>query len=253
MIMLLDSHCHLQHCFSDPDFNREVSGIASAMRYIVDVSTNALEFLNMKERLLPGNVILAFGLYPEEASLYTKEKGEEFKSILDGELVSAVGECGIDYHRDYGTHECQEILFRAQIEASIEKSLPLIVHSRDAFEDTYRILSDYKFGRDVIIHCFGYGPGEAEKFLSNGYFISFAGNVTYPSARGLREAALAVPADKLLLETDSPYLPPVPLRGQRNNPLNIKHTYKFVSALRNTGDRELENSVEENFRKVFGV
>jgi TatD DNase family protein len=251
--MLLDSHCHLQHCFSSADLDREISAISSSMSYIVDVSTNTSEFLNMKDRSLPGNLLLSFGLYPEEAPLYTPSKGNEFRAMLETGKVMAVGECGIDYHRDYGTHEAQESLFRAQIEACIEKSLPLIVHSRDAFADTYRVLSDYKFKRDVIIHCFGYGAPEAGKFLENGYIISFAGNVTYPGAKSLRDAALTVPDDRLLLETDSPYLPPVPLRGQRNNPLNISHTYKFISGLRNTGEEDLENVIEKNFRRVFGV
>ncbi len=250
--MIIDIHCHLQHCFSGEDlFDREVSRISPEMLYFVDVSTNAREFLNMRDRTLPANLLLSFGLYPEEAPLYTPEKGREFKALISEGHVSAIGESGIDYHRNYGSRKEQEALFRDQIEASIDCDLPLMVHTRDAFEDTYRVLSSYRFNRDVIIHCFGYAAAEAEKFLSSGYFLSFAGNVTYPGAKGIRDAAMIVPADRLLLETDSPYLAPVPLRGKGNIPLYVKHTYKFVSELKNIGQEELENIIEKNFRKIY--
>ena len=252
--MLIDSHCHIQHCFTDrSDFDRGVKLISSSMLYIVDISTNAREFLNMKNRQLPSNILLSFGLYPEEAPSFNQEKGLEFSTFIAERKVKAVGECGIDYYRNYGTHFQQETLFRKQIETSMDYDLPLIVHTRNAFEDTYRILSSYKFSRNVIIHCFGYSATEAGKFLAEGYYLSFAGNVTYPGAKGIRDAVLTVPTDRLLIETDSPYLPPVPLRGQRNNPLNVKYTYKFISELRKTAQEELENSIESNFKKVFGL
>jgi TatD DNase family protein len=252
--MLIDSHCHLQHCFTGENvLEQEILKISSQLRYFVDVSTNEQEFLNMRDRPLPVNLLLSYGLYPEESAHYTREKGEIFKGLTGSGLVKAIGESGMDYHRNYGTHESQEALFRDQIETSIEHNLPLIVHSRDAFEDTYRVLSSYEFNRAVIIHCFGYAAREAEEFLALGFFLSFAGNVTYPGASGIREGAVTAPVDRLLLETDSPYLAPVPLRGTRNNPLNVKHTYKFISGLKNIAPEELETSIERNFRLIFGL
>jgi TatD DNase family protein len=202
---------------------------------------------------LPGNVLPAAGLYPDQAPKFDRAMAEKFFSLLVDLKPRAIGEVGVDLHWHYATLKEQEVLFRNQIELSITMNLPLIVHSRDAFEDTDRILGEYKFKQAVIIHCFGYGPSEAQEFLAKGYFVSFAGNLTYPKAIPLQEALKLVPLDKLLMETDCPYLSPQPVRGDKNNPLNVKYTYEHASALKGLETKVLAEQVEKNFRKVFGV
>jgi TatD DNase family protein len=209
--------------------------------------------LNLARITLPDNVLPAAGLYPDQAPKFDRPMADEFKKLVETLKPKAIGEVGIDLHWHYATLKEQEILFRDQIGIAVEKCLPLIVHSRDAFEDTYRILSDHRFKTPVIIHCFGYGPIEAEKFLSNGYTISFAGNLTYPKAVPIQESLKLVPADRLLLETDCPYLSPQPVRGEKNNPLNVKYTYEYASALKGLDTAVLAEQVDKNFRKIFGV
>jgi TatD DNase family protein len=251
--MLLDAHCHLQHCYPDKSFLTQTAETASKMSYLVDISTNIKEILNIVNNPLPANVLSAFGLYPEFAREFNQELNDRFIKLLKKHKPSAIGEVGIDFHWDYGNIEIQEKLFRNQIELSIESDIPLIIHSRDAFEDTYRILSGYQFNKSVILHCFGYGPAEAEKFLHKGFVISFAGNLTYKAAKDLHETALMAPIDRILLETDAPYLTPVPLRGQKNDPKNIRYTYEFMANLRKMDLNELEEQIERNFKRIFGL
>ena len=250
--MFIDSHCHLLHTFSDK--NEILNYLSDKIKpsYLIDVSTNIEEFLNISSFDLPETVFKAFGLYPENAPAYSADMKSQFEELVEIYNPIAIGEIGLDYHWNYGTKEEQELLFREQIEFAIEKKLPIIVHSRDSFEDTFDILSDYNYS-NVIIHCFGYGVKEAEKFLNNGYFISFAGNVTYKNALQLQEACKIVPYDSLLIETDSPYLTPVPKRGRKNRPDYVKYTYEFISNLRGIEIEELAGKVKENFFKAFNI
>ncbi len=252
--MIIDSHCHLLHCYSDQStLDGGIRQISSQLLYLVDISTNAGEFLNITARKLPSNLLLSCGLYPELAGSYNPQMKLDFERLLNEKRPQAVGEAGIDYHWDYGTPKEQEILFRSQIETSVDLNLPLIVHSREAFEDTYRILSDYSPENPVIIHCFTYSEKEAEKFLERGFYISFAGNITYPNAGGIRNAALMVPLNRILLETDAPYLSPQPVRGQKNNPLNVIYTYQYLAQLRNVELIELETVITENFKRIYNL
>lgn len=249
--MYIDSHCHLQHCTKN-NLQEYSKIIAGQLTYLIDVSTNMNEILKMNALKLPHNVLLSYGLYPDQAVDFNKEMAGHFKEILTNNRPDAIGEIGIDYHRE-NNPVLQEKLFRYQIELSIELKLPLIIHSRDAFEDTFRILSEYSFNKAVILHCFGYGIKEAEEFLSRGFYISFAGNLTYHSADKLRQAAVIIPIEKILLETDSPYLSPMPHRGEENNPLNVKHTYQYFAKLRKIDITELDREIEKNFKKIFSI
>lgn len=250
--MWIDSHCHLQHCFKNKSrILAEINSIVDELLYLVDVSTNKFEFLNISKYDLPSNLLLALGLYPELALSYTDKDIRSLKDLVGGGKVKAIGEIGLDFYHNYGSILQQEKLFREQIEIAIEFNLPIIVHSRDAFKDTYRILSSYRFNNPLILHCFSYSEEEANAFVEKGFYISFSGNLTYPNAIGIQRAAMSVPVDRVLFETDSPYLTPVPERGQRNNPLNVKLVYKFFSKLRGVGIEELQNNVVKNFKRIF--
>lgn len=164
-----------------------------------------------------------------------------------------IGEIGLDAFHKYGSEEKQEELFRLQIELADELDLPIAIHTRDADEKTIEILNDYDFKRRGIMHCFSGSTELAETALQKGFFLSFAGNVTYKANKHLQQIAKDIPLDSLLLETDSPYLAPVPLRGSLNTPLNIEYTYGFVAESRGMGVLELKEAVKENFKTFLGL
>ncbi|MBL8967785.1 MAG: TatD family hydrolase, partial [Spirochaetaceae bacterium] len=169
-----------------------------------------------------------------------------------GGRAAAVGECGLDYHHMDGSVEAQRRLFEGQIELAAAGGLPLVVHSREAFADTLAILAAARLSAPVVIHCFGYRLKEAEAFLELGCHVSFAGNFTYKKAADLREALAVVPAARLLLETDAPYMNPEPRRGRPSSPLDIARSYEAAAALRGVSPAELAATVASNVRAVFG-
>ncbi len=263
MLKYIDSHCHLQHCTENTDYINLVKSLCGQLAYVVDISTNNTEILNKISLLsrgfggseqpdkVPENLLTSFGLYPDQAEKFNREMDEEFNILIKKMRPSAIGEVGLDYYWNYGDKILLEKLFRNQIEMSINMDVPLIVHSRNAFQDTLRILSEYKFNKTVIIHCFGYGQKEAERFLNLGFTLSFAGNLTYRNANDIQNAALIVPLQNLLLETDSPYLSPIPVRGRKNTPLNVIYTYKFLANLKNDEEENLAAQIEKNFKRIF--
>jgi TatD DNase family protein len=171
----------------------------------------------------------------------------------DGARVAAIGEGGLDYHHMEGPREAQAALFEGQLELAARLGLPMIVHSREAFEDTLAIVAGAALaGHRVVIHCFGYGPAQARAFLDAGCILSFAGNLTYKGADPLRAACALVPSDRLLLETDAPYMNPMPMRGRPSSPRDVARTYEAAAALRGAEVEELADSVSRNARALFG-
>ncbi len=250
--MLIDSHCHLFHSFSTEALSDYLKLHGHNFSYLVDISTNVKEFLNSTAHQLPEWIFRAVGLYPEQAPLFDQKMREELEQVLSEHPAQAIGEIGLDYHWDYGTPRQQEALFRYQIELAISKKLPLIIHSRDAFQDTFNILSSYSFDIPVILHCYGYGPEEAVRLGWDGpYYFSFAGNLTYKNAVPLQRTAKIVPLNRILLETDAPYLSPIPHRGKPNQPHLISHTYDFLCGLRSLERSGLEQQIQSNFEKIF--
>jgi TatD DNase family protein len=171
---------------------------------------------------------------------------------LRGNRVAAIGEAGLDYHHMEGTKAAQAELFEGQAALASRMGLPLMVHSRDAAADTLAIIAGARLSTPVIIHCFGYGAGEARAFLDMGCWISFAGNLTYKNAGALREACALVPEDKLLLETDAPYMNPMPRRGTGSTPLDVERTYAEAAGLRGVGVSDLAEAISRNARLLFG-
>jgi TatD DNase family protein len=169
--------------------------------------------------------------------------------------VVALGEIGLDYHYDNSPREVQRDVFARQLRLARAERLPVIIHSRDADAETLEILrAEYEGAeRGGVMHCFGGGPALAEGALGLGFYISFAGNVTFKKADALREVALTVPAQRLLVETDCPYLAPVPHRGRRNEPAHVVETARFLAGLRGVSPEELGRVTSENFWRLFGV
>lgn len=169
----------------------------------------------------------------------------------DRELLFGVGECGLDFYRHRQPRDMQVSSFECQLAAARRHGLPIIIHSRDAMDDTIALLKPYApvWG---IMHCFPGSPTDARRVLDLGLYISFAGNVTYPKATILHESAAYVPSDRLLVETDAPFLTPVPLRGQKNRPAYILHTYRYIAGIRNQPVERFIEIIGSNFKTFRG-
>ncbi len=197
----------------------------------------------------PG-VVAALGIDPHRAATAEAARVDELRALLAHPRAVAVGETGLDGHHGAETLREQRTVFDAQLDLAAELGLPVVIHSRDASEETAAALEP--FGGTVVLHCFS-EPDLLEPALERGYFVSFAGNVTYPRAEVLRACAARVPPDRILAETDSPYLAPQPVRGRPNEPLNVMHTLAALAALRGEPEDDLEARIEENAATAFGL
>jgi TatD DNase family protein len=196
-------------------------------------------------------VFAAIGRHPNEATGYDDAVTEQLRELAAHPNCRAIGETGLDYYRDYAPREDQEKAFAAQIGIAREHGKPLIIHTRAAEEDTIAALARDARGLHVVLHCFSM-PDRLEECLDHGWWISFAGNVTYPKATDLADAAERVPLDRLLVETDAPYLTPQVLRKERNRPAYVAHTARFIAERRGIAYAELEAAVDANAAALFG-
>jgi TatD DNase family protein len=192
-------------------------------------------------------VAVALGIHPHEAA---DGDLDALREALAHPKAVAVGETGLDYYRDYAPRDAQRRVFDAQLELAAELDKPVIIHTRAADEDTLAGLDG--FAGTVVLHCFSSLP-LLEPALERGWYVSFAGNVTYKNAHDLRSAAYAVPAERLLAETDSPYLTPVPLRGRPNEPANVVHTVAALAHARNAEAADLAAQIDANASRCFGL
>ncbi|MEZ5263096.1 MAG: TatD family hydrolase [Acidimicrobiales bacterium] len=173
--------------------------------------------------------------------------------LLEHESVVAVGECGLDYYYDHSPRETQREVFAAQVCLALDRGLPLVIHTRDAWDDTFAVLADTGVPERTVFHCFTGGPAEAERCLSVGAHLSFSGIVTFKTADELRAATRLCPLERLLIETDAPYLAPVPMRGRRNQPAYVVHTAGFVAELRGITEAELSSSTWAVTNRFYGL
>jgi TatD DNase family protein len=195
-------------------------------------------------------VYACLGIHPHAAATFELGELDELRSLLAHPRVVAVGESGLDYFRDYAPPEAQQGLFDAQLALATDVGKPVVIHTRAADDDTRdRLL---RHDGPVILHCFSSEP-LLEPALERGWFVSFAGNVTYKNAYDLRAAARRVPADRLLAETDSPYLAPQAVRGRRNEPAYVALTYGVLAEVRGVDPAELAAQIEANANAVFGL
>ncbi len=195
-------------------------------------------------------VYAAIGHHPNEATGYTDAITAELRELAQHPKCLAIGETGLDDFRDYAPRQDQERAFDAQIELAHELEKPLIIHTRAAEDDTLTWLTTKAQGLEVIMHCFSM-PTRLDECLEHGWWISFAGNVTYPKAQDLAEAATRTPLDRLLVETDAPYLTPQVVRKERNRPAYVAHTARFIAERRGLAYAELDAAVEANGKKLF--
>ena len=229
------------------------SGVTVYAPFILDIGTDPGDLGPRLEKL--GNrpyLRFSAGLWPGKAAF-----GDPARALaaLEADIrtgaCSALGECGLDYHHMEAEPSLQRALFEAQALMAVEAGLPLVVHSRDAFLDTLAVVAEVAGAVPVIIHCFGYGPAEAERFLAAGCMLSFAGNSTYKSASPLREALAMTPADRILFETDSPYMNPLPGRGRPSTPLDLGRTIAAAAASTGRDMESLALAAGENALRIF--
>lgn len=251
--IMIDSHAHL---FADEFVNNldevvsraKEAGVNKIMAVGFSKETNekALELA----KKYPHYFYLTAGIHPSEASSNYELDLNSLEDFLQKHQVYALGECGLDYHYGLETKEYQLALFEKQIILSIKYNLPLIIHSRDAINDTYELLKLYPEAYGVM-HCYSGSKEMAEKFLKLGYYIGLGGPVTFKNARVPKEVATMVPLDKLVIETDSPYLAPVPHRGQTNESSYIKYVLAEIASLRQMDSLVLERQLDANTIKLF--
>jgi TatD DNase family protein len=248
---VVDSHCHLDA--SDPATEQALAGAREAgVRRFGVVGTDR-DSCDGALRLAQGadDVFAIVGLHPHNTTGFGDDQGVWLGDRARGRGVVAVGETGLDYYRDNAPRDDQRRSFEWHIELARALGLPLVIHTRAAEDDTLDVLGAHAEGLTVIMHCFSM-PDRLAECVERGYMCSFAGNVTYGSAEDLREAARDVPAELLLVETDSPYLAPKPVRGKPNQPANVVHTARLVAEVRGLEYEELERTVEQNAARVFG-
>jgi len=243
-----DSHAHVDACEEPPDSLVERAHAAGVTR-IVSVGTgldSCRDTLAIAAR--HESVFAALGVHPHQADDDDADRVAELRELLADDRAVAVGETGLDYYRDYAPRDRQLLLFERQLELAEELGKPVVIHTRAASDDTAAALEP--FGGTVVLHCFS-APELLPVALDRGYYVSFAGNVTYPKAEELREAARTVPADRLLVETDSPYLSPQPRRGRPNEPANVVHTAAALAHARHEDPAELEGQLDANAAAAF--
>lgn len=253
--MLVDSHCHLDFNDFEEDFEEVLN---RAKENGVTTILNAGNNINELEQQLELSekypfIYTAVGVHPHNASEYKDIKAEDFIAQTRHKKVVGIGECGLDYYYDYSPKEEQVKVFVEQIRAAQQTGLPLIIHTRDADEDTIEILKEeYKkapFSGEI--HCFSSSKKLAEFALSIGFYLSASGIITFNKSNDLRDIFAEVPLDRLLVETDAPFLAPIPMRGRRNEPSFVLHTAEKLAQIKDISLEELAQITSDNFFKLF--
>ena len=242
---MIDTHCHLDMCAEEDTRGHGLKRVAT-VGIDDDAVARALEFTEAHEE-----VFAIVGRHPNSSAGFVPGDLEPIRRAASHPKVVAIGETGLDYYRDYAPHDDQRRAFEAQIDLARELGKPLVIHTRAAEDDTFAVLADRAEGVAVVMHCFS-AAGRLDECVERGYMCSFAGNVTYPKATDLQDAAARVPDDLLLVETDAPFLAPQPVRGKQNAPANVVHTARKVAELRAVSYEDLEQLVERNAARVFG-
>ncbi len=254
--MLIDSHCHLD-CLTLSTENTLSDvlqrGKEVGVNYFLCVCITLSEFEAMRQKVAEfSNVFLSVGTHPNE-ELIKEPSLDELLEIAQLPNVIAIGETGLDYYRTQGEVSWQQERFRTHIAAAKKSNKPLIVHTRQAREDTLRILIE-ESASDVggVLHCFTENWEMAKKALDLGFYISFSGIITFPNAKELREVVKLVPLDRILIETDAPYLAPVPHRGKSNEPAYVRFVAEKIAEIKGQPLEEIAASTTQNFFKLFG-
>jgi len=256
--MLIDSHCHLDHEQFNPDRDAVIErALEAGVERMLAIGTGDgppdLEAgIRMADR--HSAIYATVGVHPHEASKATSETYRQLADLLKYPKVLALGEIGLDYHYDFSPRDVQRDAFVEQMRIAADARKPIVIHTREAWADTLALIERHwtPTGLPGVMHCFSGGPAEADRCLALGFYLSFGGIVTFPKSLELQEAAKMVPPDRILVETDAPYLAPVPKRGKRNEPAFVIETARKVAALRGETLESLAASTTANFLTLTG-
>jgi TatD DNase family protein len=257
---VIDSHCHLAGREFAADLEAVVSRAVSAgiARCLVILASEDDDEFERADRLAPmwPDVRFAIGVHPHQAHQFAEDPDAAAaltaRRLDTAPRVSAIGEIGLDYHYDFSPRDVQHAVFRAHLRLARERGLPVVIHTREAETDTLRLIEEESQGTlRGVFHCFSGSSEQAARALETGFHVSIPGIVTFPKAAALREAAQAIPEDRLLIETDSPYLAPVPFRGRRNEPAYVLRVFECLASIRGAEAGALASRLIGNFDELF--
>ncbi|MBI4688291.1 MAG: YchF/TatD family DNA exonuclease [Nitrospirae bacterium] len=253
--MLIDTHCHLEMKEFDKDRDEAIKRAKDAgIEYVINISSDIES--NLKNLALIAkhpNIYCSIGVHPHDAKTLTEEVYAKIREWAKNPKVVAIGEIGLDYHYLHSQQDIQIRAFKRQIDIARDCGLPVIVHSREAKEDTMRILKEDAAGIKGVLHCFSGDMDMAKEAMNMGFYIPIAGPVTFKKAEGLKEIARLIPDEYLLIETDAPFLSPVPMRGKRNEPAFLRHTAQAIAELRGVTLSDIGRITTLNVRKLFKI
>lgn len=251
----VDSHTHLEWRTFDHDRTKVIKRAHDkGVKEIVNIGYS-LESSRKTLELARSNpyIYAAVGIHPHEASLLDDTMLESLRNLCEDRKVVAIGEIGLDYYRDISPRNLQVSAFKKQIELASELDLPIIIHNRESHEDMIRILHEYKGRLRGVMHCFSGSLEMAKKCIGMDLYLSFAGPITYPNANRLRAIAKELPLNRLLIETDAPWLAPQPVRGKRNEPAYVVYVAEKIAELRHLTLKEVADSTTDNAKTLFSV
>lgn len=265
--MIFDTHTH----YSDPVFDGDREALLAGFRKAgvgraveVSASVSGLDETLRLAQTYP-QIYAAVGVHPSECGEMTEETLAHMEELLSQPKAVAVGEIGLDYHWDEPDRETQKKWFRAQLALASRLDLPVVIHSRDAAQDTMEILREHRRGGELfpesgdssrpqgVVHCYSYSPEQARDYVRMGYFIGIGGVVTFKNARKLREVVQAIPLERLVLETDCPYMAPEPHRGERNSSLLLPLVAAKIAELKELSPEEVIRVTEKNAERLYGL
>ncbi len=257
--MLIDSHCHLDSSNFDADRDEVIErALESGVGKMVAIGTGEgppdIEAgIRMADRY-PA-FYATVGVHPHDAAKAVDETFSRLTGVLSYPKVVAVGEIGLDYHYDFSPREAQKEVFIEQMRIAAAHRKPIVIHTREAWNDTVALIDQHwrPYGLPGVMHCFSGGRTEAAQALDRGFYLSFGGIVTFPKATELQRVAAEAPLDRILVETDAPYLAPVPRRGKRNEPAFLTYTAQKLATLRGVSLGEIEAATSANFNRLVGV
>lgn len=254
---MIDSHCHLDSAEFDADRDAVIErALAAGVEHMMAIGTgNGPPDLEAGLRLADWHAAFyaTVGVHPHDAAKAKPEDFEHLARLLAHPKALAVGEIGLDYHYDFSPRDVQKSVFSAQMEIAAQAKKPIVIHTREAWDDTLALIEEHwaPHGIGGIMHCFSGGREEARRALDLGFYLSFGGIVTFPKALAVQEAAQFAPRDRILIETDAPYLAPVPKRGKRNEPALIVHTARRLAELRGESYEDVCAATSGNFRDLL--
>ncbi len=250
---MIDSHCHLDFQQFDKDRFFVIKRCEQVLNLCINPTVNLESTKKALEVLKEYNFIyLLLGFHPHYAKDFKEEVLEFYQELLEKEKkIIGVGEVGLDFYKALSPKDVQISVFEKFLKLAVKKKLPLVIHLRQAESEMRNILDKYDFRAPVVMHCFSHSYDFFEYCLKRGFYLSFAGNITYLQNNSLREILKKTPLNRVLLETDSPYLTPQEKRGLRNEPSFIIYILRFVSRIMNLEEKELEKIIEENLKKAF--